>query len=109
MAAAFGTPLVAMYAGSVRLGWSALGGRQVYLYADDGNFYYYAHLSDYPNGLPSGQRVDRGQVIGYVGSTGNATANVLHLGMGPSTGTWVNPYSNRARSVLEQPHRTTRR
>lgn len=92
MAAAFGTPLVAMYAGSVRLGWSTLGGRQVYLYADDGNFYYYAHLSDYPNGLSGGQRVDRGQVIGYVGSTGNATANVLHLGMGPSPGTWVNPY-----------------
>ena len=92
MAAAFGTPLVAMYAGSVRLGWSTLGGRQVYLYADDGNFYYYAHLSDYPDGLSGGQRVDRGQVIGYVGSTGNATANVLHLGMGPSPGTYVNPY-----------------
>ncbi len=92
MAAAYGTPLVAMYAGSVRLGWSSLGGRQVYLYADDGNFYYYAHLSDYPNGLSGGQRVDRGQVIGYVGSTGNATANVLHLGMGPSPGTYVNPY-----------------
>jgi murein DD-endopeptidase MepM/ murein hydrolase activator NlpD len=92
MAAAYGTPLVAMYAGSVRLGWSSLGGRQVYLYADDGNFYYYAHLSDYPNGLSGGQRVDRGQVIGYVGSTGNATANVLHLGMGPSAGNYVNPY-----------------
>jgi murein DD-endopeptidase MepM/ murein hydrolase activator NlpD len=93
MAAAYGTPLVAMYAGSIRLGWSTLGGRQLYLYADNGNFYYYAHLSNYPSGLSNGQRVDRGQVVGYVGSTGNATANVLHLGMGPSPNNWVNPYA----------------
>lgn len=93
MAAAYGTPLVAMYAGTIRLGWSTLGGRQLYLYADNGNFYYYAHLSDYSEGLSNGQRVDRSQVVGYVGSTGNATANVLHLGMGPSANNWVNPYA----------------
>jgi len=92
MAAAYGTNLVAMNSGTIRLGWSSLGGRQVYLYADDGNFYYYAHLSGYPGGLGDGQRVDKGQLIGFVGSTGNATANVLHLGMGPNPGVWVNPY-----------------
>jgi murein DD-endopeptidase MepM/ murein hydrolase activator NlpD len=42
--------------------------------------------------LSSGQTVSQGQVIGYVGSTGNATTNVLHLGM-IIGGTYVNPYA----------------
>jgi len=92
MAAARGTPVVAVNSGSIRMNWHALGGRQVYVYAVDGNFYYYAHLSGYAPGLSSGQRVAKGQLLGYVGATGNATANVLHFGMGPSPGRFVNPY-----------------
>ena len=92
MAAARGTPLVAMDNGKVRVGWHYAGGRQVYVYADNGTFYYYAHLSGYASGLSSGQRVAKGQVIGYVGSTGNASTSHLHLGMGPRSGVYVNPY-----------------
>jgi murein DD-endopeptidase MepM/ murein hydrolase activator NlpD len=91
MAAARGTPVVAVNGGSIRLNWHALGGRQVYLYSG-GNFYYYAHLSGYAPGLSSGRGVSKGQLLGYVGATGNATANVLHFGMGPSSGRFVNPY-----------------
>ena len=92
MSATLGARLVAMNSGKVRLNWHSSGGRQVYLTADDGNFYYYAHLSGYPPGLATGQRVDKGQVIGYVGTTGNAKTAHLHLGMGVSGGPLVNPY-----------------
>ncbi|HHC09367.1 MAG TPA: hypothetical protein ENK55_11715 [Actinobacteria bacterium] len=92
MAAAAGTPLVAMYSGTVRVNTHYLGGKQVYVYGDNGIFYYYAHLSRWAKGLSSGDRVKKGQVIGYVGNTGNATGYVLHLGMGPIGGGFVNPY-----------------
>ena len=80
-----------MKGGSIRMNWHSLGGRQIYVYGTDGITYYYAHLSGYAGGLSSGQTVSQGQVIGYVGSTGNATTNVLHLGM-IIGGTYVNPY-----------------
>ena len=91
MLAARGTKLVAMRNGSVRLNSHSLGGRQVYVYGDDGVTYYYAHLSGWASGLSSGQRVSKGQLIGYVGNSGNATTNVLHLGM-IAGGVYVNPY-----------------
>ena len=91
MIAARGSTIVAMRAGSVRLNYHSLGGRQVYIAATDGITYYYAHLSGYASGLSNGQRVSQGQVIGFVGSTGNATTNVLHLGMIVG-GSYVNPY-----------------
>jgi len=91
MIAARGSIIVAMRAGTIRMNWHSLGGRQVYVYGVDGITYYYAHLSGYPGGLSNGQRVSQGQVIGYVGSTGNATTNVLHLGMIVG-GRYVNPY-----------------
>jgi murein DD-endopeptidase MepM/ murein hydrolase activator NlpD len=92
MMASTGTPLVAMDSGTIRINSHYAGGRQVYVYADNGYFYYYAHLNGYPSGLVNGQRVSKGQVIGYVGSTGNASVPHLHLGMGPSSGIYVNPY-----------------
>ena len=92
MSAAYGAKLIAMNSGKVRLNFPSEGGRQVYLTADDGNFYYYAHLSGYAPGLATGHRVDKGQVIGYVGTTGNASTAHLHLGMGISGGPLVNPY-----------------
>jgi murein DD-endopeptidase MepM/ murein hydrolase activator NlpD len=92
MIASRGSTIVAMVGGSIRMNWHSLGGRQVYVNGTDGVTYYYAHLSGYPSGLSSGQTVSQGQVIGYVGSTGNATTNVLHLGM-IIGGTYVNPYA----------------
>jgi len=92
MSGAHGTPLVAMNSGKVRLNWHSAGGRQVYVYADDGNFYYYAHLSGYAAGLSNGDRVGKGELIGYMGATGNASVSHLHLGMGRIGGAYVNPY-----------------
>lgn len=87
-----GQELQAMQSGKVRLNWHSAGGRQVYVYGDDGIFYYYAHLSGYAGGLSNGDRVAKGQVIGYMGATGNASVTHLHLGMGPIGGGYVNPY-----------------
>ncbi|MEZ5175223.1 MAG: peptidoglycan DD-metalloendopeptidase family protein [Acidimicrobiia bacterium] len=90
--AAYGTELVAMTSGSVRLNSHYLGGRQVYLYGDDGVTYYYAHLSQWPSGLNSGERVNKGQTVGFVGDSGNAKGTPhLHLGM-IAGGIYVNPY-----------------
>ncbi|MGI8705700.1 MAG: M23 family metallopeptidase [Sphingomicrobium sp.] len=77
-----GTPVVAAAPGTVeRLFLSQGGGGvTVYIRSDDGRWsYYYAHLLRYVPGLREGQRVKRGQVIGYVGSTGNASPEGPHL------------------------------
>ena len=59
----------------------------------------YAHLQDYANDLKEGQRVTRGQVIGYVGNTGRSTGAHLHYGIYDLTkGKWVNPRSH----ILDQ-------
>jgi murein DD-endopeptidase MepM/ murein hydrolase activator NlpD len=93
MLAGYGTPLVAMYSGTVRVGSHSLGGRQVYLYGDNGLTYYYAHMADWASGLSTGQRVDRGQRLGSVGDSGNARGTPhLHLGIAVQGGSWVNPY-----------------
>jgi murein DD-endopeptidase MepM/ murein hydrolase activator NlpD len=92
MRAAYGTPLVAMNSGTVRVNSHYQGGRQVYVNGDDGITYYYAHMSRWASGLSTGQRVNKGQVIGYVGDSGNARGTPhLHLGMIVG-GRYVNPY-----------------
>lgn len=91
MIGAYGAPLYAMADGRVRLNSHYQGGRQVYVYGDDGVTYYYAHLSGYAPGLSNGQRVGRGQHVGFNGTTGNASVAHLHLGMIVG-GTYVNPY-----------------
>jgi murein DD-endopeptidase MepM/ murein hydrolase activator NlpD len=92
MMAGYNTELVAMTSGTIRLNTHSLGGRQVYVYGDDGVTYYYAHLSKWPTGLNSGQRVNKGQTVGFVGDSGNASGTPhLHLGM-IAGGTFVNPY-----------------
>jgi murein DD-endopeptidase MepM/ murein hydrolase activator NlpD len=63
-----------------RLFQSNLGGISIYQRSADGRFiYYYAHLYRYAGGLEEGDEVERGEVIGFVGSTGNAPDNVPHL------------------------------
>jgi peptidoglycan LD-endopeptidase LytH len=76
-----GTPVIAVADGTVRkLHSGARGGLSVYLLDDDGSTrYYYAHLDGYAQGLREGQRVERGEVIGYVGDTGNAAPGDYHL------------------------------
>lgn len=99
-----GTPVVAAADGVVeRLhANNRLGGITAYVRSDDGAWtYYYAHLDGYAPGLQQGQRIRRGDPIGFVGSTGNAAATAPHLHfavsrMGPTDRWWqgtpVNPY-----------------
>lgn len=59
------------------------GGLTIYQFDPSQTFtYYYAHLDGYAEGLREGQVVRRGDVIGYVGSTGNASPDAPHLHFG---------------------------
>jgi murein DD-endopeptidase MepM/ murein hydrolase activator NlpD len=76
-----GTPVVAAAHGKIeKLFTSTRGGLTVYEFNDAGDLcYYYAHLDHYADGLKEGATVNRGDLLGYVGSTGNASANAPHL------------------------------
>jgi murein DD-endopeptidase MepM/ murein hydrolase activator NlpD len=69
-----GTPVHAVVPGIIRrLFISKPGGNTVYEFDDTGTYcYYYAHLDRYAEGLREGMRVGQGELIGFVGSTGNA-------------------------------------
>jgi murein DD-endopeptidase MepM/ murein hydrolase activator NlpD len=93
--APMGTPLVAAESGELyKVGFAGLGGRRVWLKGDSGTHYYYAHLSGFAPGVVDGLRVNAGDVIGYVGDTGNArgTSPHLHIQVHPGGGDPVNPY-----------------
>ena len=95
MSASRGTPLVAMESGGIyRLSNSSLGGISVYLRGNSGDIYYYAHLDAWAEGLVGGQSVSAGDLVGYVGTTGNSPSWIphLHLGWKPGGGDWANPY-----------------
>jgi murein DD-endopeptidase MepM/ murein hydrolase activator NlpD len=98
-----GTPILAMSDGVVqKLFLSKPGGLTIYEFDHDGTYcYYYAHLERYADGLQEGKRVNRGDVIGYVGTSGNAFGKSPHLHLaifklGPQKHWWegmpVNPY-----------------
>lgn len=77
-----GTPVIAATDGTVeKLFYSdGGGGNTIYIRSPDQRWtYYYAHLQGYAPGLAEGQQVKRGQVIGRVGHTGNASAEGPHL------------------------------
>lgn len=85
-----GTPVVAVSGGTANVHYNGLGGKSITLTGSNGWSYYYAHLDRYAIG--SGP-VKAGQLIGYVGNTGNAAGGPchLHFQMGPH-GNWVDPY-----------------
>jgi murein DD-endopeptidase MepM/ murein hydrolase activator NlpD len=98
-----GTPVLAAVDGTIRkLFTSRAGGLTIYEFDRAGSMsYYYAHLDHYVDGLREGREVRRGDVIGYVGSTGNAPAHAPHLHFAisilPATKEWwkgeaINPY-----------------
>ena len=89
----YGSPVVAIEDGVVRVATNSLGGNTVYLYGRSGNRYYYAHLSAIADGI-DGQQVEVGQVLGKVGTSGNAigTPPHLHFEVKPAGGDTSNPY-----------------
>ncbi|MEO1058119.1 MAG: M23 family metallopeptidase, partial [Actinomycetota bacterium] len=89
MLAPTGVPIVAVVSGVVTFKQNRLGGNAVSLVGDNGNRYYYAHLSRYEG---ASRRVQQGDVIGYNGDTGNATGVPhLHFEIRPGGGVPVNP------------------
>jgi murein DD-endopeptidase MepM/ murein hydrolase activator NlpD len=84
-----GTPLVAVVEGAATMRTNVLGGNIVSLMGVDGTRYYYAHLSAWEG---SSRSVSAGEVVGYVGATGDTTANHLHFEIHPGGGAAVNPY-----------------
>lgn len=98
-----GTRALACVTGSIlKLHDSVAGGHTLYLVDEArSRIYYYAHLDSYAEGIRDGVQVRQGDVIGFVGSTGNAPETTPHLHFGiermPLTGEWwkgepMNPY-----------------
>ena len=103
IAAPAGTPVVAASEGEiVKLFQSEKGGTTIYQLSPDKKLvFYYAHLQRYADGTHEGKYVRQGEVIGYVGDTGNAGAGNYHLHFSIATitdpkrhwdGTNINPY-----------------
>jgi murein DD-endopeptidase MepM/ murein hydrolase activator NlpD len=101
--AARGTPVVAVADGTVKkLFASVPGGLTVYQFdAEETYCYYYAHLDRYADGLAEEKRLAKGDVVGYVGTSGNAPSGTPHLHftifrLGPEKRWWegtpINPY-----------------
>ena len=98
------TPVLAVEDGKIaKLFLSDAGGITIYQFDPTETYvYYYAHLERYAEGLKEGDPVKRGQIIGYVGTTGNAPRNTPHLHFAISKltadkrwwqGTAIDPYS----------------
>lgn len=91
-----GTPVFAVTDGMIeRKGWVGLGGERIGLRGADGLYYYFAHLSAYAPELKEGKLIRKGELLGYVGHTGNAqnTPDHLHFGIRAPNGQWFNPYN----------------
>ncbi len=89
MLAPMGVPIYAVVSGTVSFSQNRLGGNAASLIGDNGNRYYYAHLSSFEG---QGGRVMQGDVIGYNGDTGNARGTPhLHFEIHPGRGLAVNP------------------
>jgi murein DD-endopeptidase MepM/ murein hydrolase activator NlpD len=105
-----GTPVRAVVPGSIqKLFFSIPGGNTIYQFDEVGEYcYYYGHLDRYAEGLHEGMTVRPGDIIGFVGSTGNADERAPHLhfaifALGPekrwSRGMAVNPYPGLVAAV----------
>jgi hypothetical protein len=78
--APLGTPVVAVADGTIfAVGWNRVGGWRLWLVDHSGNDFYYAHLSGYTRLGRNNRAVRRGDVIGFVGNTGDAFTTQPHL------------------------------
>jgi MYXO-CTERM domain-containing protein len=87
-----GSALLAVDDGDARAAVDPKGGNVVYLRADDGTVYYYAHLSSYAGQYP--RRVSAGDELGGVGTSGNAQGKTphVHFEVHPNGGDAVDPF-----------------
>jgi murein DD-endopeptidase MepM/ murein hydrolase activator NlpD len=75
-----GQPLVAVADGTVfSVGWNKVGGNRLWLLDEQGNQFYYAHLSAFSTAAVNGARVKAGEVVGFMGRTGDAEGTPYHL------------------------------
>jgi hypothetical protein len=79
--APYGTPLRSPDDGIARIASDPLGGLAVKVFIPDGSFYYLAHMSATAEGLVDGQQVHIGDLLGYVGQSGDATGPHCHFGI----------------------------
>jgi murein DD-endopeptidase MepM/ murein hydrolase activator NlpD len=78
--APLGAPVLACASGTVfSVGWNAVGGNRLWLRDGQGNLFYYAHLSAFTPLAVNGNKVNAGDVLGFVGSTGDAQGTPPHL------------------------------
>ena len=73
-----GTPVYAAQSGRFEQNYNSLGGISALVYAPNGDYTYYAHMSSYA-GVGNGASVSAGTQIGHVGNTGNASGGITHL------------------------------
>ena len=75
-----GQPLLACADGTIfSVGWNKIGGNRLWIVDAQGNQFYYAHLSAFANTAVNGARVKAGQVVGFMGHTGDAEGTPVHL------------------------------
>ena len=78
--ASLGAPVVAVAGGTVdKIGWNRTGGWRLWLNDAAGNGFYYAHLSAYAPAVLHSSHVKAGQVLGFIGDTGDAITTPFHL------------------------------
>ena len=90
----FGTPVVAVADGTVEnVGSLKISGNRLWVYADSGDQFFYAHLSSFAPDAVNGRHVEAGTVLGYTGNTGDAepTPPHLHFEIHPEGGDAVDP------------------
>lgn len=93
-----GAPIQAPVGGTIERFPNPSGGQAIRLYGNDGNRYYFAHLSDYGEG----GTVSAGEIVGYVGNTGDAVATSphLHFEIRPGGGEAINPFPTLVAACL---------
>jgi murein DD-endopeptidase MepM/ murein hydrolase activator NlpD len=78
--APLGAPILACASGTVfSVGWNSVGGNRLWLRDGAGNLYYYAHFSAFSPSAINGNKVNAGDVLGFVGNTGDAEGTPYHL------------------------------
>ena len=93
--AAFGAPVVAVADGEIyKVGTLPISGNRLWLRADTGDTFFYAHLSSFAPSAVNGRRVKAGTLLGFVGNTGDAepTPPHVHFEIHPGDGSATNPF-----------------